>query len=71
MGASYLLSSSLVPVLSNWLLKAENVHAEKLRGGGISTASEKRFYRWLDRVMGCPALLLGMLFAVWPSPCCC
>jgi multidrug efflux pump subunit AcrB len=59
MGASYLLSSSLVPVLSNWLLKVENVHA------GSSAEAQfdrfrKRFYAWLDRLMGYPALLLGI-----------
>jgi multidrug efflux pump subunit AcrB len=59
MGASYLLSSSLVPVLSNWLLKAEHVHA------GSSAEAQfdrfrKRFYMWLDRLMGHPALLLGI-----------
>ena len=35
MGASYLLSSSLVPVLSNWLLKSEAGHAENLDADGI------------------------------------
>jgi multidrug efflux pump subunit AcrB len=59
MGASYLLSSSLVPVLSNWLLKVQNVHA------GSSAEAQfdrfrKRFYMWLDRLMGHPALLLGV-----------
>jgi multidrug efflux pump subunit AcrB len=62
MAASYLLSSSLVPVLSNWLLKAEKVH------GGNS--AEVRFNRFrtkfhsrLDRLMGRPALLLGVYSA--------
>ena len=41
MGASYLLSSSLVPVLSNWLLKAEKVHADKLRGDRFRPLSKK------------------------------
>ncbi len=58
MGASYVLSSSLVPVLSNWLLKADNVH-------GTSTAERqfdrfrKRFYSVLDRLMALPAILLS------------
>jgi multidrug efflux pump subunit AcrB len=58
MGASYLLSSSLVTVLSNWLLKADKVH-------GTSTAEErfdrfrKRFYSRLDRLMALPAILLS------------
>src|SRR5208283_3310334 len=59
MGASYLLSSSLVPVVSNWLLKVEN--------GDVGNSAEaqfarfrQRFYAWLDRLMGYPALLLGI-----------
>ena len=59
MGASYLLSSSLVPVLSNWLLKTEKVH-----GDGAAEAQfdqfRKRFYAWLDRLMGHAVLLLGV-----------
>ena len=35
MGASYLLSSSLVPVLSNWLLKAEKGACRQFRGSAI------------------------------------
>jgi multidrug efflux pump subunit AcrB len=59
MGASYLLSSSLVPVLSNWLLKIESVHT------GSSAEAQfdrfrKRFYVWLDCLMSYPALLLGI-----------
>jgi multidrug efflux pump subunit AcrB len=63
MMASYLLSSSMVPVLSNWLLKAEKIHGD--------TAAEKsfegfrqRFYRRLDRIMVHPALLLVVYSAV-------
>ena len=63
MGASYLLSSSLVPVLSNWLLKAE-----KIRTGSTMEARfdrfRKRFYDQLDRLMADPALLLGVYAAV-------
>ncbi len=59
MGASYLLSSSLVPVLSNWLLKVENGD-----GGNSAEAQFDRFrqgfYAWLDRLMSYPALLLGV-----------
>jgi len=55
MGASYLLSSSLVPVLSNWLLKAET--------GDNSTETgfdrfRKRFLRVLDRLTKHVAILL-------------
>ena len=63
MGASYLLSSSLVPVLSNWLLKVERAQA------GSSAERQfdlfrKRFYEWLDRLMSYPAMLLGIYSAV-------
>jgi multidrug efflux pump subunit AcrB len=62
MAASYLLSSSLVPVLSNWLLKAEKVH-----GGNSAEVRFNRFrakfYSRLDRLMGRPALLLGVYSA--------
>jgi multidrug efflux pump subunit AcrB len=59
MGASYLLSSSLVPVLANWMLKpkssppGESGHAE----GGFDRF-RKRFERSLERAMGFPAILL-------------
>ncbi len=63
MGASYLLSSSLVPVLSNWFLMAEKVHGES----SVETSFgrfRKKFYQWLDRLMAIPALLLGGYAAV-------
>ncbi|MFI5095226.1 MAG: efflux RND transporter permease subunit [Candidatus Acidiferrales bacterium] len=63
MAASYLLSSSLVPVLSNWLLKAE-----KIRTGSTMEAHfdrfRHRFYDQLGRLMAHPALLLGVYAAV-------
>lgn len=43
MGASYLLSSSLVPVLSNWMLKPETVRAHH--------SAEERFGRFRDRFL--------------------
>jgi multidrug efflux pump subunit AcrB len=58
MGASYLLSSSLVPVLSSWLLKTETVHAESSADAQFERF-RNRFYTWLDRLMGYPAMLLG------------
>lgn len=58
MGASYLLSSSLVPVLSNWLLKAEEVHGTSSANGQFNRF-RKRFYSWLDRLMALPAILLS------------
>jgi multidrug efflux pump subunit AcrB len=63
MGASYLLSSSLVPVLSNWLLKAEGVHADSSAEAQFDRF-RNRFYAWLDRLMGHPALLLGVYSVV-------
>jgi len=58
MGASYLLSSSLVPVLSNWLLKAGTVHGTSTAEGQFDRF-RKRFYSWLDRLMAIPAILLS------------
>lgn len=52
MGASYLLSSSLVPVLGNWMLRPQQKHEssfDRFRG---------RFARALDRAMAIPSLLL-------------
>ncbi|MGB9463683.1 MAG: efflux RND transporter permease subunit, partial [Candidatus Acidiferrum sp.] len=59
MGASYLLSSSLVPVLSNWLLKAEKIHADSSAEARFERFRRK-FYGLLDRLMAVPALLLGL-----------
>jgi multidrug efflux pump subunit AcrB len=63
MAASYLLSSSLVPVLSNWLLQPE--HAES------RPSSETRFERFrekflgvLDRGLSSRVLLLGIYSAL-------
>jgi multidrug efflux pump subunit AcrB len=58
MGASYLLSSSLVPVLSNWLLKSETGHAENPTQTGFDRF-RLRFLAVLDRVTKRPAILLG------------
>jgi len=58
MGASYLLSSSLVPVLSNWLIKPETGHAENSTETGFDRF-RKRFLAVLDRVTKIPAILLG------------
>jgi multidrug efflux pump subunit AcrB len=58
MGASYLLSSSLVPVLSNWLLKSETGHAENSTQTGFDRFRE-RFLGVLDRVTKRAAILLG------------
>ena len=63
MGASYLLSSSLAPVLSNWWLKSAAVHADSPVEAGFDRF-RKRFLSVLDRVMKRPALLLGGYVAV-------
>lgn len=57
MAASYLLSSSLVPVLSNWMLTVERAEGEG-RGEVGFDRFRKRYYGWLDRLMGRPWLLL-------------
>src|SRR6266478_6651698 len=59
MGASYLLSSSLVPVLSNWILKQEeNEQAEDPKEERFDRF-RKRFQAALERIMKFPKLLLG------------
>ena len=68
MGASYLLSSSLVPVLSNWMLKPEIVAAhhsaderfERLRDRFVSTLNRimKRQSLWLATYAAVAAVVL-------------
>jgi multidrug efflux pump subunit AcrB len=58
MGASYLLSSSLVPVLANWMLKPSQ-QDENARGEGRFDRFRHRFERALERAMGIPAILLS------------
>jgi multidrug efflux pump subunit AcrB len=58
MGASYLLSSSLVPVLANWILKQEKNEAEHPKEERFDRF-RKRFQPVLERVMEFPKLLLG------------
>ncbi len=57
MGASYLLSSSLVPVLGNWMLKpnANRLQEEE----GSFDRFRRRFEHALERAMQIPGLLLG------------
>jgi multidrug efflux pump subunit AcrB len=62
MGASYLLSSSLVPVLSNWILmqeKTEAEHAVEQPKEGRFERFRRRFQAALERIMKFPKLLLG------------
>jgi multidrug efflux pump subunit AcrB len=58
MGASYLLSSSLVPVLANWILKQEKNEAEHPKEERFDRF-RKRFQRILERIMEFPKLLLS------------
>lgn len=51
MGASYLLSSSLVPVLSNWILKSELVEAHH--------SADERFDRFRKRFLGILARIMN------------
>jgi multidrug efflux pump subunit AcrB len=61
MGASYLLSSSLVPVLANWMLKSKT-EDEKGRPHveGSFDRFRHRFERTLQRAMGIPGILLSV-----------
>jgi multidrug efflux pump subunit AcrB len=57
MAASYLLSSTLVPVLSNWLLK--EVKGHETSGAEVQfDRFRRRFYSGLDRIMALPLILL-------------
>jgi multidrug efflux pump subunit AcrB len=58
MGASYLLSSSLVPVLGNWILKQEKHDTEHPKESRFDRF-RKRFEAALARIMGFPKLLLA------------
>src|SRR5882762_2709038 len=57
MGASYLLSSSLVPVLANWILKQEKNGTEHPKESRFDRF-RKRFEGALGRIMRFPKLLL-------------
>jgi len=58
MGASYLFSSSLVPVLGNWILKEEKNEPEHPKEERFDRF-RKRFQAALERMMKFPKLLLG------------
>ena len=58
MGASYLLSSSLVPVLANWVLKQEKNEAEHPKEERFDRF-RKRFQLVLERITEFPKLLLS------------
>ena len=63
MGASYLLSSTLVPVLANWMLRAPHSSDAKQNPDSAREGSFERFRRRyqaaLDRVTQHPVLLLS------------
>ena len=63
MAASYLLSSSLVPVLSNWLLKSEHAEAVGSPEQGFDGFRQK-FLRLLDRLLGRRSMLLVVYSAL-------
>jgi multidrug efflux pump subunit AcrB len=58
MGASYLLSSSLVPVLSNWILNPQNVKAHHSADERFDRFRQK-FLSTLNRIMKRQSLLLA------------
>jgi multidrug efflux pump subunit AcrB len=59
MGASYLLSSSLVPVLANWLLNTNSEsEGKRPHEEGSFERFRDRFERILQKAMGIPAILL-------------
>jgi multidrug efflux pump subunit AcrB len=58
MGASYLLSSSLVPVLANWILKQKKNESEHPKEERFERF-RKRFQSALERIMKFPKVLLG------------
>ena len=60
MGASYLLSSSLVPVLANWMLKSKTEDEKgKPHAEGRFDRFRNRFERALQKAMAIPAILLS------------
>ena len=58
MGASYLLSSTLVPVMSNWLLRGHQQGQRPKDEGGFDRF-RRRYRAVLERAMQFPALLLA------------
>jgi multidrug efflux pump subunit AcrB len=60
MGASYLLSSTLVPVLANWLLKATPIpEGQDGHHEGSFDRFRQRFERVLERMMRTPVVTLS------------
>jgi multidrug efflux pump subunit AcrB len=67
MGASYLLSSTLVPVLSNWLLQDHKQDTQHREQEGKFARFRRRYHGTLERTMQYPVLLLagyGLIAAV-------
>jgi multidrug efflux pump subunit AcrB len=60
MGASYLLSSSLVPVMANWMMKSKtDDEKSKPHAEGSFQRFRIRFERTLQKAMGIPGILLS------------
>jgi multidrug efflux pump subunit AcrB len=65
MGASYLLSSSLVPVLANWMWKPKSLRlADSSHPEGSFARFRRRFESLLQRAMGMPVVLLSAYFII-------
>ena len=61
MGASYLLSSTLVPVLANWILRAKTEDAKaRPHTEGSFDRFRHRFERTLQKAMGIPGIILSV-----------
>jgi multidrug efflux pump subunit AcrB len=61
MGASYLLSSTLVPVFANWILKAKpGIENEQPQQQGAFDRFRHRFESMLEAAMRVPAILLSV-----------
>ncbi|MBA4168307.1 MAG: efflux RND transporter permease subunit, partial [Chitinophagaceae bacterium] len=54
---SYLMSQTLVPVLANWLMKAHNVHSNKISG---FDKFHDRFIQFINRIMPYRKIIVGV-----------
>jgi multidrug efflux pump subunit AcrB len=59
MGASYLLSSTLVPVLSDWIISSAKAKEHRSDQEGGFDRFRRRYHAALERAMRMPVLLLG------------
>ncbi len=58
MAASYVLSSTLVPILTNWIVSEESSHKNEEPREGAFARFRRRFQSSLERIMDYPVLLL-------------